>query len=402
MSVNKFKASILRPYFYEKDFNLLNKNVLLGLIEALISPIFGLNDEIFIAYNLLNEEVLNVFEKKYSPRLKFQNVKIFNDFDSSLNPVEFLIISTKQYSACVMFDFSLSENKEEAVFCSYFNSKKIEEILKIVLPDEKFFPERRENIELNNAFLNLVKYSDNSLKELSINEIEKNNLEKINQIMKKDEYLAKKSRYISHEIKNHLSIIDVYSKVIEKTCENNSKIINATKIMNNSVQSITKLLNSLKTFADIDMNLYPLNALVSEVVDNTKELLISNGINILVDFDKDVNVVLDKDKFQNVLLNLIKNAMEALKDSDKPQKNIEVSTRLGQNQVSVFVKNNGNKIEKNTQEKIFEEGFTTKNYGSGLGLFICKQTLAEQFCELSLLKSTSAMTVFEIKMNYVS
>ena len=53
------------------------------------------------------------------------------------------------------------------------------------------------------------------------------------------------------------------------------------------------------------------------------------------------------------------------------------------------------------QKKIFDEGFTTKKEGSGLGLYICRQNLAEQFCELTLMKSTSALTVFEIKMNKV-
>ena len=110
----------------------------------------------------------------------------------------------------------------------------------------------------------------------------------------------------------------------------------------------------------------------------------------------DLTVVLDKDKFQNVLLNLIKNAIEAHRENDKKDKYIEISTREIDGKISLTIANNGNMIEKETQE-----GFTTKEEGSGLGLYICRQNLAEQFCELDLLKSTSAITVFEIKMNKI-
>ena len=58
--------------------------------------------------------------------------------------------------------------------------------------------------------------------------------------------------------------------------------------------------------------------------------------------------------------------------------------------------NNAEKIDKENQVKIFEEGFTTKKTGSGLGLCICKKILKQQNCELSLLKSDDEQTVFEI------
>ena len=53
-------------------------------------------------------------------------------------------------------------------------------------------------------------------------------------------------------------------------------------------------------------------------------------------------------------------------------------------------------ISKDKQQAIFEEGFTTKQTGSGLGLHICATNLKAQNAELKLTKSTSEKTEFEI------
>ena len=398
MAIRKTKSVLLKPFLFENDYNVLNKTLISGLINTFVQPLYNFDDEINIVFKFQNEKIKNDFEKKHLQRLRFKNTKVFNLENEDFAQTEFLIITSKQYSACILFDFSLAENKDEAVFCTYCNSKKIDEILNIILPDENFPRERRENPALNDVLLNLIKLSENSTKELSINEAEKNNLEYINQTLKRDEFLAKKSRYISHEIKNHLSIIDVYTKIIEKTCCENESAQNATKIIFKSIQNVTKLLQNLKTFSDADLNMYNLNSVINEALKSVEEMAFSNGISLSKDLPHNVNVIIDKDKFQNVILNLIKNAVEALKETDKKEKEIIISSQIKGDEVSLFIQNNGEKIDKENQERIFEEGFTTKNDGSGLGLYICRQNLAEQFCELSLLKSTDAMTVFEIKM----
>ena len=395
------KAKAIKPYLFETDFNTLDVNIISGLINALISPVFRSKEEINIVYRFLNEKIENNYLKNFLPRLKFLNTKIYDLKTENLESLEFLIISTKHYSACVIFDFSLSDIKNKAVFCSYINSRKIEEILKILLPKEKFPQERRENIELNEAFLKLIKLSENSFMEFNINEAEKKNLEDITQTLKRDEVVAQRARFISHEIKNQLSIIDVYTKIAEKTCDNNPKIMNASEVIYKAIKSITNLLKDLKTFSEADLNVYKLDEIVTEAVNSIKEMAVSKNISLTTNLISDLTVVLDKDKFQNVLINIIKNGIEALKDTDRKDKYIEVAAREVSGKISLTIANNGSMIDKEIQKKIFEEGFTTKDDGSGLGLFICKQNLKEQFCDLSLMKSTPAITVFEIKMNMI-
>lgn len=401
MPFKQSKSVLIRPYLYNNDFNVISFNTLNGLIDASISPVFNIKDEIFIVYRILNDLVKNDFVRKYLKRLEFNDVKGFDLKETDCGETQFLIISTKQYSTCILFDFSLAQNPKETVYSAYYNSKQTGEILKILLPEEKFPPERRENLELNEAFLNLTKFCNDSMKELNINETEKTDLENITQNLKRDEYLAKKSRYISHEIKNHLSIIDIYTRIIEKTTPDNTPCGNAVKMIYKSVGNVTKLLQELKTFSEADLEVYNLSDVIKESINSTKEMALDEKIEIKFDLNDELNAVIDKDKFQNVLLNLIKNGIEALKETKAEHKYIEISTEIKDEKISLKIKNNGEKIKKENQSSIFEEGFTTKSTGTGLGLFICKQNLKEQFCELSLLKSDNKETVFEILMNKI-
>ena len=142
--------------------------------------------------------------------------------------------------------------------------------------------------------------------------------------------------------------------------------------------------------------------MLEETLGSIKEFVKSNGINFKYEIPEGYTIIIDKYKFQNVILNLVKNAVEAMNE-EKKDKFIEISARLNETngKISLYIANNGEKIEKSTAEKIFDEGFTTKQTGSGLGLHICKQNLEEMFCTLSLLKSSTALTVFEITLNSV-
>ena len=98
-----------------------------------------------------------------------------------------------------------------------------------------------------------------------------------------------------------------------------------------------------------------------------------------------------------VVINLIKNACEAF--SDEEEKKISVTTTDENEFVKVIVSNNAKPIE--DIENIFQEGFTTKSTGNGLGLYICKQNIEELCGKFRLIKSDKQSTEFEIMLSAV-
>jgi two-component system, NtrC family, nitrogen regulation sensor histidine kinase NtrY len=81
----------------------------------------------------------------------------------------------------------------------------------------------------------------------------------------------------------------------------------------------------------------------------------------------DVNLI------EQVLINLMVNALEAVKDRPNPR--ILLSAFLEQNKLMIKITDNGAGISTELLDKIFIPFFSTKKTGSGIGLSLCKQIM---------------------------
>jgi signal transduction histidine kinase len=75
-----------------------------------------------------------------------------------------------------------------------------------------------------------------------------------------------------------------------------------------------------------------------------------------------------------VLINLVTNAIDAVKDSAEKQITL-TGGKNEQKQVFIKVTDTGHGMEKDVLENIFIPFFTTKKTGSGIGLSLCKEIL---------------------------
>jgi signal transduction histidine kinase len=74
----------------------------------------------------------------------------------------------------------------------------------------------------------------------------------------------------------------------------------------------------------------------------------------------------DEDQLKQVFINVIKNACEAMSESEKKELTINISS--DHNSFIVEISDTGNGIPKENQSKVFTPFFTTKNIGKGTGL----------------------------------
>lgn len=82
-------------------------------------------------------------------------------------------------------------------------------------------------------------------------------------------------------------------------------------------------------------------------------------------------VLVDRVQIQQVLVNLIRNAVEAVSDSDR--RDIRVSARrVENNMVEIAVADTGPGIDPSIRPRLFEAFTSTKQTGMGLGLSICR------------------------------
>lgn len=211
-----------------------------------------------------------------------------------------------------------------------------------------------------------------------------------------NEIIYEQSRCIAHEMRNHLSICELYTQIIRKNLEKegikNSSIENALNCINKSLKIMNNNLLDLKSLNNFSPKICSIKKILEEGIKLSQVYICEKNIKIASDLQTDANVYIDENKFLACIVNIIKNAIEAISKEGK----IRISLQLADGKAHIKISNNGEAISKEKQKAIFEEGFTTKPTGSGLGLHICANNLKVQNAILQLAESTPEKTVFEI------
>ncbi len=387
----------------------LSRQALKCLIRSAVEPLLDAPETGVVLHRIENKDGLLGILK----RLEFSEVEAINYTDSSNNLVElvwanteFLCVMTHRYVSILIWD-NHTNDKNFVRYYSLYNSKLQSEPLNIIMRNskvdishyiEKFNPDRRDNILLNSSVRRLIDNMDEAINDAVLHYAE-NNAE----TLICSDYIEKKSRIIAHEIRNQLSICDLYSEIIRKHAElkNFEGIENSLKSINRAIKMANNLLISLKTKENSKLKSINLNELITTAVELSQVYLGSKNIEFQIENNENTEVIADFEKTLAVIINIVKNASEAFETNIednilKNDKYIKIKTEKDANFVKIYISNNAPGISE--PEKIFNEGFTTKNSGSGLGLWICKKMMEEQNGELELSRSSTDYTEFALKL----
>ena len=115
-----------------------------------------------------------------------------------------------------------------------------------------------------------------------------------------------------------------------------------------------------------------INDAILEVIALTRTEAANNSVSVRTQLAEDLpRVQGDRVQLQQVLLNLIINAIEAMRDVGEEERELLISTRNEPDGVSVEVRDSGPGFAPATLEHVFEAFYTTKAGGLGMGLSIC-------------------------------
>lgn len=92
---------------------------------------------------------------------------------------------------------------------------------------------------------------------------------------------------------------------------------------------------------------------------------------------EDIKIFGIKNELSQVILAILSNSIDALKDIENPIINIEISTNGAEVIINLF--DNGKGISNQIVKNIFNAYYTTKETGTGLGLFLVKQIIENSF-----------------------
>jgi two-component system, NtrC family, sensor kinase len=117
------------------------------------------------------------------------------------------------------------------------------------------------------------------------------------------------------------------------------------------------------------------------------------GKQIVTDYATEVpflNIV--RDQLVQVFLNLILNALDATEEGGT----IEIKTLCEAGQLRIDIRDDGHGIAETSRQRIFQPYFTTKETGTGLGLFVCRNIMEENGGRIELTDSSPRGTTFTV------
>jgi len=122
------------------------------------------------------------------------------------------------------------------------------------------------------------------------------------------------------------------------------------------------------------------------------------GIRSVFDFASGQStVVADRVQIQQVLINLMRNAMEAMRDS--PEKVLTVRTRVAEpGWLQVEVEDTGPGISEEVAPRLFQPFVTTKSNGMGIGLSISRRIIESHGGELTVDRNAAGGATFSFTL----
>ncbi|MEA3181348.1 MAG: hypothetical protein QOI59_4871 [Gammaproteobacteria bacterium] len=119
-----------------------------------------------------------------------------------------------------------------------------------------------------------------------------------------------------------------------------------------------------------------INDAILEIVALTRREAANNSVSVRTQLAEGLpRVQGDRVQLQQVLLNLIINAIEAMRDVGAEERELLISSRNEPAGVSVEVRDSGPGFAPAALERVFEAFYTTKPGGLGLGLSICRSII---------------------------
>lgn len=185
---------------------------------------------------------------------------------------------------------------------------------------------------------------------------------------------------LAHELNQPLSAIANYltgsRRLLAETSEDNLKrvrsAVDAAVEQSLRAGQIIRRLRDFVAHREPEKRIESLRKLIEEAsalaLVGAREL----GIRVRLEFDPAADrVIVDKVQIQQVLLNLMRNAIEAMEESDLRE--LTVRTAFGpDNEVLVEVADTGCGIAPDVAEHLFQPFATTKVHGMGIGLSISR------------------------------
>jgi signal transduction histidine kinase len=174
---------------------------------------------------------------------------------------------------------------------------------------------------------------------------------------------------VAHEVKNPLNAINMHVELVKMKLENQDfEIGQHVDIIGKEIDRLNRVVKTFLDFTrpvELDLREVALDAFVQDIADLAAPQAAASGIEVVVaQQTDDTRINVDSDLMKQAVLNIVVNAIEAMKNGGT----LRIESSVRDDQAEIRISDTGPGIPEETREKIFRLYFTTKKGGSGIGL----------------------------------
>lgn len=188
----------------------------------------------------------------------------------------------------------------------------------------------------------------------------------------KEEDIYKSLFKITHEIKNPIAVLKGYLDMFDiNDIDHFKKYI---PILKSEIDRLIILLNDFLSISKlkIEKEEMDLVMLIEEVKDCLRPIMISKNISINLNIKEDeIYMIADYNRLKQTIINILKNSYEAIEKKG----NINITIKKEKSKIKIIIEDNGIGMTKEELKKLKEAFFTTKQSGTGLGIYLSNEII---------------------------
>lgn len=241
-----------------------------------------------------------------------------------------------------------------------------------------------------------------SIQDIS-NELEKKEVESWKKLM----------HVITHEIMNSVtpmktlafSLFDIFKldnkpkAVKDLNQEEIDDTFQGLKALNNRVNGLMKFVDSYRALYKIPeptFSNFNFADTLDEIVSLHNNVLAKKKILLEINIQQTIPLFADKGMITQLMINLLKNAIEAVENTQYPR--ITINTNKLSDQLIIDITDNGTGINDDELSDIFVPFYTTKSNGSGIGLYYSKLIIYMHKGSITVKSKKNKGTTFTIRI----
>ena len=184
--------------------------------------------------------------------------------------------------------------------------------------------------------------------------------------------LGRMAAHIAHEVRNSLVPVSLYMSLLRRRLQSDAESLAVLEKVEAGTLALDATVNDLLHFTsqrDPQWTLCPLRPLVEEILASLAPQFAAQAIYAHVEVPADAALPADRSMLRRALLNLVLNALDAMRDGGE----LTVAGRAVEGGFELEVADRGEGLTADAQRRAFEPFFTTKSSGTGLGLSIVER-----------------------------